>query len=175
MDLVLAGPYLPDRVALVASVATALHCRAVVAERGDGGRVVHVVGVRRHAERVAMLAGALGAIMLAAAARQRPTPGVATVSHRKSFMAGFAFEVRRRLEAAERGAVEGSGDAVGADLVLRSDAQRAEEGVRDRFPGAVRGRQRTVGRSGLEQGRRAGGAVDLGGRRFEGVRRGIGA
>jgi hypothetical protein len=175
IDHVISGSYQPDQVGLVAALAAAMHCRAVTSARGDGTRVVHIVGVRRHVERVGMLAGALTGVMLAAAARQRPSPGVSAVTHRKSFMTGFAFEVGRRLEAAERGAVAESRDAAGAGLVLRSDSQRAETELRRRFPTAVRGARRRVGTSGIEEGRRVGGSVDLGQRRFTGGRRQIGA
>jgi|SRR5690625_1505873 len=175
LDHVISGKYQPDQVGLVASLAGAMHCRAVTSSRGDGTRVVHLVGVRRHVERVGMLAGALIGVMLAGAAAQRPAPGVSAVSHRKSFMAGFAFEVGRRLEAAERGAVARSGDAAGAGLVLRSDSQRADAELRRQFPSAVRGSRRRVGTSGLAEGRRAGGSVDLGQQRFGGGRRQIGA
>lgn len=175
LDHVVSGRYQPDQVGLVASLAAAMHCRAVTSARGDGTRVVHIVGVRRHVERVGMLVGALTGVMLAAAARQRPAPGVSAVTHRKSFMTGFAFEVGRRLEAAERGAVAESRDAVGAGLVLRSDSERADSELRRRFPTAVRGARRRVGTSGIEEGRRIGGSVDLGQRRFDGGRRQIGA
>lgn len=175
LDHVVSGRYQPDQVGLVAALASAMHCRAVTAVRGDNTRVVHIVGVRRHVERVGMLAGALTGVMLAAAARQRPAPGVSAVTHRKSFMTGFAFEVGRRLEAAEQGAVAESRDAAGAGIVLRSDAQRADAELRRRFPTAVRGARRRVGLSGIEEGRRVGGSVDLGQRRFAGGRRQLGA
>ncbi|WP_194861402.1 DUF2786 domain-containing protein [Dietzia sp. SYD-A1] len=175
LDHPVAGRYQSDQVSLVASLAAAMHCRAVTSTRRDGTRVVHVVGVRRHVERVGMLAGALTGIMLAAAARQRPAPGVPAVTHRKSFMTGFAHEVGRRLAAAEGGAVAVSTDAAGAGLVLRSDAQRADSELRRRFPSAVRGARRRVGSSGIQEGRRVGGSVDLGQSRFGGGRRQIGA
>lgn len=175
LDHVVSGKYQPDQVGLIASLSAAMHCRAVTSRRGDGTRVVHVVGVRRHVERVGMLAGALTGIMLAAAAGQRPRPGISAVTHRKSFVTGFAYEVGRRLEAAEAGAVAASEDAAGAGLVLRSDAQRAEREMRRRFPAAVKGARRRVGTSGLDEGRRVGGSVDLGQRRFGGGRRQIGA
>ena len=175
LDHVVSGKYQPDQVGLVASLAAAMHCRAVTSARGDGTKIVHIVGIRRHVGRVGMLAGALTGVMLASAARQRPEPGVSPVTHRKSFMTGFAFEVGRRLAAAERGAIQESADAVGAGIVLRSDAQRADTELRRRFPSAVRGARRRVGTSGIEEGRRVGGSVDLGQRRFGGGRRQIGA
>lgn len=175
LDQVISGKYQPDQVGLVASLAAAMHCRAVTSSRGDGTRVVHLVGVRKHVERVSLLAGALTGIMLVAAARQRPAPGVSAVSHRKSFMTGFAFEVGRRLEAAERGAVAESADATGAGLVLRSDSQRADAELGRRFPSAVRGARRRVGTSGIDEGRRVGSSVDIGQRRFGGGQRQIGA
>lgn len=175
LDHVVSGKYQPDQIGLIASLAAAMHCKAVTSGRGDGTRIIHIVGVRRHVERVGMLAGALTGIMLAAAARQRPGPGISAVTHRKSFMTGFAYEVGRRLAAAEAGAVSASGDATGAGVVLRSDSQRAEAELRRRFPAAVKGARRRVGTSGLEEGRRVGGSVDLGQRRFGGERRQIGA
>lgn len=175
LDHVVSGSYQPDQVGLVASLAAAMHCRAVTSTRGDGTRIVHIVGVRRHVDRVGMLAGALTAVMLAAAARQRPGPGVSAITHRKSFMTGFALEVGRRLTAAERGAVAESADATGAGIVLRSDAQRAATELRHRFPTAVPGSRRRVGTSGIEEGRRVGGSVDLGQRRFDAGRRQLGA
>ena len=174
-EYVLSGKYQPDQVGLIASLANAMHCKAVTSRRADGKRIVYVVGVRRHVDRVVMLAGALTGIMLAGAARQRPAPGISAVTHRKSFMTGFAFEVGRRLGAAEAGAVSASEDAVGAGLVLRSDSQRAESAMRRRFPHTVKGSRRRVGTSGLEEGRRVGGTVDLGQSRFAGGRRQIGA
>lgn len=175
LDHVVSGKYQPDQIGLIASLAAAMHCKAVSSGRGDGTRVVHIVGVRRHVERVGMLAGALTGIMLAAAARQRPGPGISAVTHRKSFMTGFAYEVGRRLAAAEAGAVSASADAAGAGIVLRSDSQRAETELRRRFPSAVKGARRRVGTSGLDEGRRVGGSVDLGQRRFDGGRRQLGA
>lgn len=175
LDHVVSGKYQPDQIGLIASLAGAMHCKAVTSGRGDGTRIVHIVGVRRHVERVGMLAGALTGIMLATAARQRPGPGISAVTHRKSFMTGFAFEVGRRLAAAEAGAVSASDDAAGAGVVLRSDAQRAEAELRRRFPSTVKGARRRVGTSGLEEGRRVGGSVDLGQQRFGGGRRQIGA
>ncbi|MGW8592432.1 DUF2786 domain-containing protein [Dietzia sp. NPDC055877] len=172
---VVLGKYQPDQIGLVASLAVAMHCRAVSSRRADGGRIVYIVGVRRHVERVSMLAGALTGIMLAGAARQRPAPGVSAVTHRKSFMTGFAFEVGRRLAAAEAEAVSESSDAAGAGLVLRTDSQCAEAELRRRFPRTVKSSRRRVGTSGLDEGRRMGGSVDLGQQRFGGAPRQIGA
>lgn len=175
LDHVVSGRYQPDQVGLVAAVATAMHCRSVVSMRGNGTRIVYIVGVRRHVERVGMLVGALTGVMLVSAAHQRPAPGDSAVTYRKSFMTGFSFEVGRRISAAEQGAVADSSDAVGAGLVLRSDAERADDGLRQHFPGTVRGARRRVGTSGIEDGRKVGGSVDLGQQRFRGGRRQIGA
>lgn len=78
-----------------------------------------------------MLAGALTGIMLAGAARQRPASGVSAVTYRKSFMTGFAFEVGRRLAAAEAEAVSESRRGRPAEP---TDSQCAEAELRRRFP-----------------------------------------
>lgn len=170
-----AGAYQLDQLTLVGAVAGALHCEAVRSRTADDDRVLYVLGARRHVDRVEMLAGVLCGVMLAAAAAQPRMPGVATVSHRKSFMAGFAYEVGRRLAAAERSAVEATEDSTGTDLVLRTDAERAEAALRARFPYVRSGAARRVGRSGIAAGRSEARKVDLGQQRVGGGRRELGA
>lgn len=64
------GRYQPAQIGLVASIATALHCRVVTVQAGQT-RKCSVVGARRHTDRVTMLAGYLTGIMLTRAARTR--------------------------------------------------------------------------------------------------------
>lgn len=157
------GRYQPDQVGLVAGVADALHCKTILHQEGRQARQCIVVGARRHVDRVTMLAGFLCGIMLARAAKSRsPYPGVPTVSYRKSFCVGFALEVQSRLAAAESNAVEDSVDTKGAALVLASDADRADAELARQFPMAVRGRQRKVNTSGIDEGRTAASDLDLG-------------
>ena len=59
LEYAVTGRYQPDQVGLVAAMAAAMHCRSVTTVRADGARIVYVVGVRRHVERIGMLAGAL--------------------------------------------------------------------------------------------------------------------
>lgn len=169
------GAYQLDQLTLVGTVAIALHCEAVRSRMPDGARELYVIGARRHVDRIEMLAGVLCGVMLAAAAAQPRIQGVATVSHRKSFMAGFTFEVGRRLAAAERSAVESTEDSTGTELVLQSDAERAEAALRAKFPHVRRGAARRVGHSGIEAGRSEARKVDLGQQRVGGGRRELGA
>lgn len=156
------GKYLLDQVALVGAVARPLHCDVLrFADRDDYHCIV--VGARRHVDRVTMLVGFLQGLMLARASRTRPTvPGVSTSAHRRSFMCGFAAEVEDRLEAAENSAVNDSGDASGAAIVLASDADRAAAEMRRQFPRARRGRSRRIAQSGIDEGRAAAADVDFG-------------
>ena len=156
------GSYQPDQVGLVASIAGALHCRVVTSPNGKSRRCM-VVGARRHADRVSMLAGHLTGIMLARAAKVRsPYPGVSTVSYRKSFCTGFATRIGSRLAEAENNAVDESVDTEGAALVLASDADRAAAELARQFPGAVSARRRTVSTAGIGAGSTAANDLDLG-------------
>lgn len=164
------GRYQPDQIGLIASIATALHCRAVSSQDGQIRKCM-VVGARRHTDRVTMLAGYLIAIMLTRAAKTRSShPRVSTVAHRKSFCTGFAFEVGTRLAAAENNAVDDSVDTKGAALVLASDADRARAEMVRQFPTAVPGRRRKVSHSGIDEGRTAASDLDLGQTKVEGGR-----
>lgn len=164
------GRYQPDQISLIASIATALHCKVVSSQAGQIRKCM-VVGARRHTDRVTMLAGFLTGIMLTRAAKARsPHPAISTVAHRKSFCTGFAFEVGSRLAAAENSAVDESVDTKGAALVLASDADRAAAELARQFPTAVRGRRRKVSTSGIDEGRSAANDLDLGQTRFAGHR-----
>lgn len=164
------GRYQPDQIGLIASIATALHCKAITSQAGQNRRCM-VVGARRHTDRVTMLAGFLTGIMLTRAAKARsPHPRVSTVSFRKSFMTGFSVEVGSRLAAAENNAVDDSVDTKGAALVLASDADRAASELARQFPTAVRGRPRKVSTAGIDEGRTAANDLDLGQTRFAGHR-----
>lgn len=169
------GRYQVDQVALVASIASALHCKVVSSQDGPCRKAM-VVGARRHTDRVSMLAGHLIGIMLSRAAKARsPYPGVSTVGFRKSFCTGFAFEVGSRLTAAENNAVDESVDTKGAALVLASDADRADAGLARLFPHAVRGHRRKVSTAGIDEGRTAASDLDLGQTKVGGNRRAISA
>lgn len=155
-----AGPYKYDQVYLVGVVADALHCYAVKTPTGD----VIIYGVKRHLDRVEMLAGMLVGYMLATAAKARPAiPSMPTVTYRKSVMAGFMAEVQTRLRAAEKRAQHESGYSTGAEVVLASDEQRAREAMHAAHGRLTYGSSPRRSSEGFAAGKSAARSVDLGG------------
>lgn len=166
------GKYRNDQVILLSQVALALHCTAVKHHEG----YVLVFGAKRHLDRVEMLTGMLVAYMVATAGKSKSyDPRVSTVTYRKSVMLGFAVEVRDRLKAAEKAAVEETDDQTGVSVVLQSDFKRAQQFMNDqlgRLSSSSVVRRSSVG---VAEGRSAARSVDLGGSNRVSGRRAISA
>lgn len=167
-DFTATGSYRYDQVILVNEVSAALHCSAIRVSK----ETLRVYGARRHLDRVQMLAGLLVTYMLATAGKATsPDPWVATVTYRKSVMLGFIATVAQRLREAEETAQEESSDSAGAEVVLASDARRAEQAMRDAHRRARNGSGPRRSAAGYDQGAAAAAGLDLGGdRRVTGTR-----
>ena len=164
------GSYKLDQMILIGAVASALHCQTV--RRGQD--VAYVYGVKRHLDRIEMLGGFLVAYMLGNLATLKPPYGVHATTYRKSAMAAFASVVGSRLREAESKAKEESSDAAGAEIVLVSDARKAEQAMRAAHPRA-KSSQRRVSSAGYGEGSAHGNRVDLGGASLSNRRRAISA
>ena len=166
------GKYPLDQILLVNQVAQVLHCSPIKV----GRTTLVVYGARRHLDRVEMLAGMLVGYMLATAgAAVNPNPGaVSTVTYRKSVMIGFTVTVGERLAAAEKSAVDDTGDTTGTEVVLASDARRAAQAMAGDHPFATNAGSTRRSAAGFDAGVEAGSRVDLGGTRVGG-RAAIGA
>lgn len=166
------GKYVTDQILLVNQVAQVLHCSPIKM----GRTTLIVYGARRHLDRVEMLAGMLVAYMLGTAgAAVNPHPrAVSTVTYRKSVMLGFMVTVGERLAAAEKSAVDETGDTTGTEVVLASDARRAAEEMARQHPYATNAGSTRRSAAGFDAGVEAGSRVDLGGARVGG-RAAIGA
>lgn len=156
------GAYKFDQVMLVGAVAQALHCMAV--RSGADKSLVTVYGAKRHVERLEMLVGFLAGHMLATVSKAKSEdPRVSTVTMRKSVAAGYTNRIAARLREAERDAAEESSDSSGAEIVLASDAKRAEQYMNNkhrRLRSAGNARRSSVG---YGAGSSAANSVDLGG------------
>ena len=160
------GKYITDQILLVNQVAQVLHCSPIKM----GRTTLIVYGARRHLDRVEMLAGMLVGYMLGTAGvAVNPNPrAVSTITYRKSVMHGFIVTVSERLAAAEKSAVDDTGDTTGTEVVLASDARRAAQARASAHPFATSGGETRRSSAGYEAGVEAGSRVDLGGKRVGG-------
>ncbi|GAA0404812.1 hypothetical protein Acor_23600 [Acrocarpospora corrugata] len=162
LTVTVGNPYQADRRALLAGVASALRCRAIYWRSGRES-VVRVVGFGSDLAVVELLFTSLCLQMGSGVLRVRAPEGGATVSFRKSWMAGFVHRVCERLgEAERRAAADSPSGGRSAELVLvdrRAEVSRVYEEL---FPRVRRaGRRRLRDWSGWEDGRAAGDRADL--------------
>jgi hypothetical protein len=161
-------PYSAGKARLLAWVASALRCRAVLHEAW-GGKVaaVTVFGFASDRGRVELLYTSLLLQAGAQLLRQRPSrPGESVAAYRRSWLHGFAVEVHSRLVAAEAGAVAERSEApVGGRsvaLVLADRSRLVDRAYTDAFPRVGRARSSTLSGSGFGAGAAAGQRADLG-------------
>ncbi len=160
-------PYSAGKARLLAWVASALRCRAVLHEAW-GGKVasVTVFGFGSDRGRVELLYTSLLLQAGSQLLRQRPSrPGESVAAYRRSWLHGFAVEVHGRLVAAEAGAVAERSPAPGGRsvaLVLADRSRLVDRAYAEAFPGVGRARRSTLSGSGFGAGAAAGKHADLG-------------
>jgi Protein of unknown function (DUF2786) len=162
-------PYSAGKARLLAWVATALRCRAVLHEAW-GGKVaaVTVFGFASDRGRVELLYTSLLLQAGAQLLRQRPSRlGESVAAYRRSWLHGFAVEVHSRLVAAEAGAVTERSEAPAGDgrsvaLVLADRTRLVDRAYTEAFPRVGRARSSTLSGSGFGAGAAAGQRADLG-------------
>ncbi|WP_448850852.1 DUF2786 domain-containing protein [Corynebacterium sp. 335C] len=162
------GRYVTQRLALLGSLARALHCASAARKLGGTGRRAILVGARRHVDRLDLLWPMLDAHMAGRAVQLRSEVGdpAETARLRRSFMVGFSRGIAARLREVEHAVAEEHGPGTG--LALLDDGRRAEAEMARRY--SVRaGRASTaeMDPAALGDGVRAAGSVDLGARRME--------
>ena len=178
----LTAPYAGTKVHLLAAVARALHCDAVMLSTAGPTERLHVFGFESDIEQADMLYTSLLLQMTRAEARQAyPSwiTGRALMAERRSFMIGFIAGVKPRLEAAYATAVAEADDAgtPGKELVLVRRDLAVKAALRTEYPHTRTTRSTYRGRSagaGAEAGQRANihnrGSVGTGGRALTGGR-----
>lgn len=175
----LKGKYLRQQIDLLCCIGGALHCENVT---WPGSGKVILYGVRLHTSRVRILFAMLNPRMIAQAGREAaPVWSDATTrAYRISWMNGYMYSIRERLEEAENRAAE-ERDALTAStsqaLVLVSDKERAGRAMENAHGKVSKSRYRpTLVDEALLKGVQAGREADLDGQtKLGGARRGIAA
>lgn len=164
------GAYVRGRLGLLQVIAEAHGCR-VVFEVRDRGTVAFVAGFRSDLDTTELLYNSLHTQASSRMAGERRATGAATQQWRRSFLFGFADEIRQMLTKSADQAQRHVHPASSALPALRARDRRVAEFSRQRFGrvGAAR-RPRPAIATGWEAGRRAAARADLGRRRVGGLR-----
>ena len=164
------GAYVRGRLGLLQVIAEAHGCR-VVFELRDLGTVAFVAGFRSDLDTTELLYNSLHTQASSRMAGERRATGAATQQWRRSFLFGFADEIRQMLTKSADSAQRHVHPASSALPALRVRDRRVAEFSRQRFGrvGAAR-RPRPAIATGWEAGRRAAARADLGRRRVGGLR-----
>ncbi|HEY5664328.1 MAG TPA: DUF2786 domain-containing protein [Ilumatobacter sp.] len=164
------GAYVRGRLALLQAVAEANGCR-VVFEVRDRGTVALVAGFRSDLDTTDLLYHSLHVQASARMAAERRATAASTQQWRRSFLFGYADQIRQMLRrSADRAQqhVHPSGSPLPA---LRARDRRVDEFARQRFGRVAAARRpKAATATAWEAGRRAAGSADLGRRRIGGLR-----
>jgi hypothetical protein len=158
------APYALDKAGLLAGVAGALRCRSV-RRRAEGGFAMHLFGFVSDLERVELLYTSLLVQAAHGLAAAPVPPWEHVAAFRRSWLAGFAAVVARRLRESEETAVtravpERDGPSVALVLADRSD--RVALRLAETYPGLRSAGPRRLAGGGLDHGAAAGRCADLG-------------
>ena len=162
------GAYVRGRLGLLQVVAEAHGCR-VVFEVRDRGTVAFVAGFRSDLDTTELLYHSLHTQASSRMAGEKRATGAATQQWRRSFLFGFADEIRQMLDSSAERAQRHVHPASSAVPALRARDRRVAEFSRQRWgrvSAARRPKPATV--TGFEAGRRAAARADLGRRRMGG-------
>jgi hypothetical protein len=183
--IVMDAPYTLDKAGLLMTVARALRCRSVQNTRyqvGGKSLTIHLFGFGADIDRVELLYTSLLVQAAHALAVEYVPYGESTAAYRRSWYAGYAHAVGRRLTAAEaraqadatraqtsQAATAGSGRSVALVLADRSVTVTAARDAA--YPKLGKARTRQLSGSGTRRGYDAGQRADLGGTRLSSARR----
>ncbi len=164
------GAYVRGRLSLLQTIAEAHGCR-VVFEVRDRGTVAFVAGFRSDLDTTELLYHSLHTQASSRMAAERRATAAATQQWRRSFLFGYADQIRQMLvKTADRARrhVHPSSSALPA---LRARERRVDEFSRQRFGRVVAARRpKAATVTGWEAGRLAASRADLGRRRVGGMR-----
>ncbi len=164
------GAYVRGRLALLQVVAEAHGCR-VVFEVRDRGTVAFAAGFGSDLDTTDLLYHSLHSQASSRMAGERRATGAATQRWRRSFLFGFADEIRQMLASSAVEAQRHVHPSSAALPALRARDRRVEEFSRQRWGRVSAARQpRPATVTGFQAGRRAAARADLGRRRVGGLR-----
>jgi hypothetical protein len=172
------GKYIPDRSALLFSITHALGAQNVYWRLYDPATGKHYRNIKVYAhestlERIEMLFASLQLQLLNGLKHTRPQYGESTTAYRKSWMAGFASSVRKRLAQAEETALREAaqeGGGASTELVLVKREAAVEQYFKRAHPKVKAAARRRLTGSGWLDGKAAGDRADLGQSRLGGDR-----
>jgi len=169
------APYALDKLGLICSIAIPLGCR-VVSKRsttpGRPGQEAHLFGMAADLDRAQILFTSLLVQSTFGLAAARVPTYEDPRAFRRSWLAGFAAAVTRRLTAAETAAkahaAQEDSTTAGPStaLVLADRTALVERHLADSYPRLRQARTRQLSGSGGRDGYRAGERADLGGTRL---------
>lgn len=164
------GAYVRGRLAVLQAVAEAHGCR-VVFEVRDRGTTAFVAGFRSDLDTTELLYQSLHTQAATRMAAERRATAAATQQWRRSFLFGYADEIRRMLRRSAEQAQRHVHPASAALPALRARERRVDEFARQRFGRVVAARRpKAATVTGWEAGRAAASRADLGRRRVAGLR-----
>lgn len=164
------GAYVRGRLALLQAVAETHGCR-VVFEVGQRGTVAFVAGFRSDLSTTELLYGSLHSQAASRMAGERRATAAATQRWRRSFLFGYADQIRQMLERTAATAQRQVHPSSATLPALRARDKRVDEFSRQRFGRVVTARRpKPATVTGFDAGRRAAARADLGRPRFGGLR-----
>ena len=164
------GAYVRGRLALLQTVGTAHGCRTVF-EVHDRGTVAFVAGFRSDLDTVELLYNSLHAQAATRMGQERRTTPAATQQWRRSFMFGYADQIRSMLKKSDEQARQHVHPASSALPALRARDRRVDEFARQKFGRVVAARRpKAATLTGWEAGRKAASRANLGHQQVGGLR-----
>jgi hypothetical protein len=175
LELVLGrGAYVRGRLALLQVVAEAHGCRLVFEVRNHG-TVAFAAGFRSDLDTTELLYTSLHAQASSRMSAERRATAAATQQWRRSFLFGYADQIRTMLQTSADRAQRHVHPSSAALPALRARDRRVDEFSRQRFGRVVSARRpKAATITGWEAGRRAASSADLGRQRVHG-RKALGA
>ena len=164
------GAYVRGRLALLQAIAEA-HGGRVVFQARQHGTVAYVAAFRSDLDAVEVLHASLHAQVAARMAAERRSTAAATQRWRRSFLFGYADEIRQMLEQTTAEAARSVHPSSAAVPALRARERRVDEFARQQF-GRVHAarRPKAATPSGWDAGARAARSADVGRSRFGALR-----
>jgi len=164
------GAYVRGRLALLQVIAESHGCR-VVFEVRDRGTVAFVAGFRSDLETTELLYNSLHAQASSRLSTERRATAAATQQWRRSFLFGYADQIRQMLQKSADRAKRHLHPSSAALPALRARDRRVDEFSRQRFGRVVAARRpKAATVTGFQAGQRAANAADLGRRRVGGLK-----
>ncbi len=164
------GAYVRGRLSLLQAIGDSHGCRTVF-EVHDRGTVAMVAGFHSDLESVELLYNSLHSQAASRMAAERRATPAATQQWRRSFMFGYADQIRRMLTATAAEAVQRVHPSSATLPALRARDKRVDEYSRQQFGRVVAARRpKAATATGWDAGKRAASRADLGRARLPEVR-----